>query len=559
MAARSVRAGWIFTRFGVLVHPSPVQPSEVESSGRRGLIVLLLAVCAEYLILSVSFDAQHWLDHVQLREQLGAIKFVGPGLLAAIAGVFALGGSRFIKALAEMTKAPPARAARRALILLHVFSFGVLYALSWYIYMPPFTADTYPALWFAGWALLGFITIGFLVAAFIDVGSIGRLLRQNIMLVVLAAVLTLVAWQAGSLSSTFWNYTNGPVLKLLGAVAAALFDGGYVDIPDRVLGTSRFAIEIAPPCSGYEGIGLILVFLGGFLFMSRKHLRMPAALVVLPLGVVLVYVVNLVRIIALLAFGHYVSPTIAVAGFHAYAGWILFCAVALTLVYWTDRKFSSQARAGVPKTFDTPTTAYLGPMLAMIATSLVTGLFATDIDLLYFARSVAAGLVLWLYRGYFKELLVLPSLLSIGIGIAIAVLWMFVVQPPEGGVSPLAAALDTLTPASRALWLAGRLIGFIVIAPIVEEMAFRGYLLRRVQDPDFDRVPGTQWTVPAVALSSFLFGAIHASFIAGTLAGVLFAVAVLHRGKLTDAIAAHSVANLVLAIVGLVRGAYWLW
>jgi exosortase E/protease (VPEID-CTERM system) len=536
-----------------------VQPTEVESSGRRGLILLLVAVCAEYLILSVSFDAQHWLDHVQLREQLGAIKFVGPALLAAIAGVFALGGSRWLKALSALAQARPERATQRALIAAHALSFGALYALSWYIYMPPFTADRYPGLWFTGWAALGMLTIGFLVAAFIDVVSIGRLLRQNAVLVGLAAVLTALAWQAGSLSSTFWDYTNGPVLKLLGAVASALFDGGFVDIPDRVLGTSVFAIEIAPACSGYEGIGLILVFLSGFLFMSRNHLRLPAALIVLPIGVVLVYVVNLVRIIALLAFGHYVSPTIAIAGFHAYAGWILFCAVALTLVYWTDHKFAIESGAPVEKIFDTATAAYLGPLIALIATSLITGLFAADIDHLYFARVAVAGLVLWLCRRYYAELRAVPSLLSLGIGVAIAVLWMFVVKAPQGGISPLQVELEALGPAARALWLIGRLLGFVIVVPIVEELAFRGYLLRRVQSPDFSGVPGKQWTAPAVLISSFLFGAIHADFIAGTLAGLLFAVAALHRGKLIDAIAAHAVANLVLAIIGLARGAYWLW
>jgi CAAX prenyl protease-like protein len=174
-------------------------------------------------------------------------------------------------------------------------------------------------------------------------------------------------------------------------------------------------------------------------------------------------------------------------------------------------------------------------------------------------RVVAGGTVLWLCRGYYADLRGMPSVLSIAIGVVIAVLWMLVVQPPEGGVSPLGRELDTLTPVSRVLWIAGRLIGFIVIAPLAEELAFRGHLLRWVQARDFETVAPRQWNVQAVLISSLLFGAIHADLIAGTVAGLLFAFAKLHRGKLIDAVAAHAVANAVLAVVGLARGAYWLW
>jgi exosortase E/protease (VPEID-CTERM system) len=535
-----------------------VQSEHSGSSGRRGLFFLVLAVVAEYLILSVSFDASPWLIHVGLYEQLRGVKLVGPALLASLAGVFALGGSTWIKAVATLADARPAPPVQRLLLAAHVAFFGALYALSWHVFIQPFTVSTNAGLWISAWTLLGLLTIGCLIAAFIDVMSIGRLLRQNILLVIGAAVLTAVAWQAGTIASTFWEHTSGPMMRLLDTIARLLFDGGHADLEKRVLATSRFAIEIAPACSGYEGIGLILVFLSGFLFMARDRLVFPKVLIVLPIGVVFVWVVNLVRIVALVAVGHWVSPTIAVNGFHAYAGWILFCAAALTLVYWTDSKFAVAHEQPMEKSFDTPTTAFVGPMLAVIATSLVTGLFATDIDLFYFARTLAGAAVLWMCRGYYSDLRGMPSLISIVIGLVIAGLWMLVVKPPEGG-SPLAVELDALTPVSRALWLTGRLIGFIIIAPLTEELAFRGYLLRRVQARDFHQVPGKQWNLQAVVVSSVLFGAIHADLIAGTAAGVLFAFAALHRGKLIDAIAAHAVANAVLAVVGLARGAYWLW
>ena len=57
---------------------------------------------------------------------------------------------------------------------------------------------------------------------------------------------------------------------------------------------------------------------------------------------------------------------------------------------------------------------------------------------------------------------------------------------------------------------------------IAEELAFRGFLLRRLVAEDFEAVPSGRFTWPALLLSSVAFGALHGSrWIAGTLAGLL--------------------------------------
>ena len=60
-----------------------------------------------------------------------------------------------------------------------------------------------------------------------------------------------------------------------------------VALPERlIVGTSSFRVKIAPECSGLEGVGLILAFLSIYLFLFRKDLRFPAALILLPIGAV---------------------------------------------------------------------------------------------------------------------------------------------------------------------------------------------------------------------------------------------------------------------------------
>ena len=83
-----------------------------------------------------------------------------------------------------------------------------------------------------------------------------------------------------------------------------------------------------------------------------------------------------------------------------------------------------------------------------------------------------------------------------------------------------------------ALALVG--IGVVVIAPVVEELFFRGLLLETLR---------RRWsTMVAVAGSSVFFGATHfqpLQFAGLTLAGLVFAVAVVRTGRLGAAIAVH--------------------
>jgi CAAX prenyl protease-like protein len=142
------------------------------------------------------------------------------------------------------------------------------------------------------------------------------------------------------------------------------------------------------------------------------------------------------------------------------------------------------------------------------------------------------------------------------IAAAVAAAWLLA---PAAAAAPLASAFAGLEPAERWAWLATRLAGGCVLVPVVEELAFRGFLLRWLVSPDFERVPPRTWTWPAVVGSSMAFGALHESWLLGTFAGLLFAAARLWRGRLSDAILAHVLANVAIAAAVLVLGRWDLW
>jgi CAAX prenyl protease-like protein len=99
----------------------------------------------------------------------------------------------------------------------------------------------------------------------------------------------------------------------------------------------------------------------------------------------------------------------------------------------------------------------------------------------------------------------------------------------------------------------------VVTVPMAEELAIRGYLLRKLISPDFELVDPRRFTWLSFLLSSILFGAMHQRWFAGALAGMAFALALYRRGRLSDAIIAHAAGNAFIAAFVLISGNWSLW
>jgi membrane protease YdiL (CAAX protease family) len=60
-------------------------------------------------------------------------------------------------------------------------------------------------------------------------------------------------------------------------------------------------------------------------------------------------------------------------------------------------------------------------------------------------------------------------------------------------------------------------------------------------------------------MSSDLFGMLHGRWLAGTLAGIGYALALRQRGQLLDAVMAHMTTNALIATYLLSQQAWFLW
>jgi len=101
--------------------------------------------------------------------------------------------------------------------------------------------------------------------------------------------------------------------------------------------------------------------------------------------------------------------------------------------------------------------------------------------------------------------------------------------------------------------------------PVAEELAYRGFLLRRLSissggAADFEAIDFRRVTYFAIAISSILFGLMHGQrWFAGTLAGVVYAMVARRRQSIGNAVAAHATTNALIAVYVLAGGNWQLW
>jgi len=390
---------------------------------------------------------------------------------------------------------------------------------------------------------------------------LGRELLRRWRAPLLALALGIAAWRAAAGAEEQWGALSGLTLR---ASAALLSLSGPVAVdPTRAtIGLRGFEVDVAPACSGADGLGLVLTFQLLWLAFSRHRLRMGRALLLLPLGLAAALAANVARIAGLVLLGAEGHESLALGGFHSKAGWALFLAIALGSAAVAGRLrwlHAPEALApGGSAGGGRPDVASLLPLVLTLGAALATSVWtAGALDRLYLLRiGVALGALVWV-RGALPPLTPsrspLPAALGLGVGLAWIAAW-------PGSPGPLEADLAALGGLERAAWIGVRALGSTLVIPVVEELAFRGFLFEWLAAPagagdtPAGRVP---WL--ALVVSSLAFGTMHRSFALGALAGLAFGALRAWRGRLGDAVVAHAAANAVIAAVAVLGGRWQLF
>lgn len=161
-------------------------------------------------------------------------------------------------------------------------------------------------------------------------------------------------------------------------------------------------------------------------------------------------------------------------------------------------------------------------------------------------------------------------LLSILVGVAVFVLWVLPDQlfpgyrqhwlftnSITGSVQSSIDAGLLLSP----LVLVFRTVRAAVLVPVIEELFWRGWLLRWLVNPDFRAVPLGTFQPFAFWASAVLFATEHGAYWeVGLMAGVAYNALMVRTRSLADCILAHAVTNLALSlfVIATRQWTYWM-
>jgi len=411
------------------------------------------------------------------------------------------------------------------------------------------------------WHLLAIAAVVSLLRVMAPLRAWFEMLRGSGAIALYAAVPAFAAVLAIQGSQRLWISAAKLTFSLVEKLLRLLVPHLLSDPDARILGTNQFAVSIAEQCSGLEGVGLMLVFCCAWLWYFRREFRFPRVLLVIPAALILVFLLNALRIAAIVVIGVAGYERIAMIGFHSQAGWIAFNLVAFAVALlakrnaWLNRSASKLDTASAATN---PTSPYLLPLLTMLAVGMLVHAMSAGFDLLYPLRLICTGFVLWFYRHRYRALAWGFTWRGVAAGAAIFVVWIVIGQrllPYEA----MPQALSELSPSARALWIFCRVTAAIVTVPLAEELAYRGYLMRRIASANFDSVPFSQSRWPALLLSSALFGAMHGRmWLAGCIAGLTYGLLVIRTNRIGESVAAHATSNLLLGAAVLLFD-QWQW
>ena len=161
------------------------------------------------------------------------------------------------------------------------------------------------------------------------------------------------------------------------------------------------------------------------------------------------------------------------------------------------------------------------------------------------------------------------SIASIAIGVAVFLLWIApdVLIPGYRQHSLFSNGLtghlqSSMRPAElQSSWvLAWRTARAVLIVPVVEELFWRGWLMRWVIDNDFRRVPLGAYAPIAFWLTAILFASEHGPYWdVGLITGVIYNLWMIRSKSLSDCILMHAVTNGALScyVIATSQWQYW--
>ena len=185
---------------------------------------------------------------------------------------------------------------------------------------------------------------------------------------------------------------------------------------------------------------------------------------------------------------------------------------------------------------------------------------------LYGAQALLPALLLaWCWREYGEfNRQNLPTAgeaaLAVAVGLGVFGLWIHLDAPWMQLVTP-SASFVPLDAQGQLDWplIVTRWLGATLLVPLMEELFWRSFLMRWLQEPRFEGLLPQRVGLKAIVLSTFVFMLAHTLWLAAVLAGLAYAWLYVKTGRLWTSVIAHAVTNGALGIWVVATGQWQFW
>ncbi|MFC1814689.1 CAAX prenyl protease-related protein [Thermodesulfobacteriota bacterium] len=207
-----------------------------------------------------------------------------------------------------------------------------------------------------------------------------------------------------------------------------------------------------------------------------------------------------------------------------------------------------------------PYIPYVVPFVLYCIFIYIPSLFNISQDLIYPIKSiVVAASLMYFWNTYKQEIRFSFSWMAVISGMVVFFIWVL----PEGLYPQI--GYSQFNPYEQAsgygvyLVIAFRLMGAVVVVPLMEELFWRSFALRFAIKSDFKSIPLGQFSWFSFIFISLLFGFEHHRWLVGIVAGMVYAGVLYRRKNLFDPILSHAITNFLLGVYVLSTHQWSFW
>lgn len=192
---------------------------------------------------------------------------------------------------------------------------------------------------------------------------------------------------------------------------------------------------------------------------------------------------------------------------------------------------------------------YFGGLLIYIITTMLTTKIPLTLALVI--KLVTVGTYLIYFRKHFSFT---PkfSLLAIGTGLLIAILWVGL-----DSFYPHISPAEALTYSTIDIIL--KLCIGVLLAPIIEEFFTRYFFHRFLTKKNWLRVKQGTYVLTPFIITTLFFGFSHSRWLVGLISGVLFNLLWYKEKNMSSIVIAHAIANFLLGLFVIISQSYAFW